>query len=132
MTHVEMTTTFGSITLELDSDKAPKTVENFLSYVNDGFYNGTIFHRVIDNFMIQGGGFDANMQQKPTADPIENEAEQRSYQRSRYDCHGANDGPAFRYSTVFYQRKKQRLSEPQWQEHAGLGLHGFWPGRQRR
>ncbi|MDA0631427.1 MAG: peptidylprolyl isomerase, partial [Proteobacteria bacterium] len=75
MTHVEMTTTFGSITLELDSDKAPKTVENFLSYVNDGFYNGTIFHRVIDNFMIQGGGFDANMQQKPTADPIENEAD---------------------------------------------------------
>ncbi|MBL6696066.1 MAG: peptidyl-prolyl cis-trans isomerase [Luminiphilus sp.] len=70
-----MTTTFGSITLELDSDKAPKTVENFLSYVNDGFYNGTIFHRVIDNFMIQGGGFDANMQQKPTADPIENEAD---------------------------------------------------------
>ncbi len=75
MTHVEMTTTFGSITLELDSEKAPKTVENFLSYVNDGFYNGTIFHRVIDNFMIQGGGFDANMQQKPTAEPIENEAD---------------------------------------------------------
>src|SRR6056300_278482 len=75
MTHVEMTTTFGSITLELDSEKAPKTVENFLSYVNDGFYNGTIFHRVINNFMIQGGGFDANMQQKPTADPIENEAD---------------------------------------------------------
>jgi len=75
MTHVEMTTTFGSITLELESEKAPKTVENFLSYVNDGFYNGTIFHRVIDNFMIQGGGFDANMQQKPTADPIENEAD---------------------------------------------------------
>jgi peptidyl-prolyl cis-trans isomerase B (cyclophilin B) len=75
MTHVEMTTTFGSITLELESEKAPKTVENFLSYVNDGFYNGTIFHRVIDNFMIQGGGFDANMQQKPTAEPIENEAD---------------------------------------------------------
>jgi len=75
MTHVEMTTTFGSITLELDSGKAPKTVENFLSYVNDGFYTGTIFHRVIDNFMIQGGGFDANMQQKPTADPDENEAD---------------------------------------------------------
>jgi len=75
MTHVEMTTTFGSITLELDSEKAPKTVENFLSYVNDGFYNGTIFHRVIDNFMIQGGGFDTNMQQKPTAEPIENEAD---------------------------------------------------------
>lgn len=75
MTHVEMNTTFGSITLELDGEKAPKTVENFLSYVNEGFYDGTIFHRVIDNFMIQGGGFDANMAQKPTADPIENEAD---------------------------------------------------------
>jgi len=75
MTHVEINTTFGSITLELDGEKAPKTVENFLSYVNDGFYNGTIFHRVIDNFMIQGGGFDADMAQKPTAEPIENEAD---------------------------------------------------------
>lgn len=74
---VLMKTTFGDITLELDADKAPKTVENFLSYVNDGFYNGTIFHRVIDNFMIQGGGFDADMQQKPTGAPIENEADNR-------------------------------------------------------
>jgi peptidyl-prolyl cis-trans isomerase B (cyclophilin B) len=71
---VLMTTTVGPITLELDADSAPKTVENFLSYVSSGFYDGTIFHRVIDNFMIQGGGFDADMGQKATEAPIENEA----------------------------------------------------------
>lgn len=72
---VLMKTTFGDITLELDAEKAPKTVANFLEYVKNGFYNGTIFHRVIDNFMIQGGGFDADMRQKPTEAPIENEAD---------------------------------------------------------
>lgn len=68
-------TTFGEIKLELDEEKAPKTVANFLSYARDGFYDGTIFHRVIDNFMIQGGGFDAEMRQKATESPIENEAD---------------------------------------------------------
>ncbi|MAT93278.1 MAG: cyclophilin [Halioglobus sp.] len=68
-------TTFGEITLELDAEKAPATVANFLSYARDGYYDGTIFHRVIDNFMIQGGGFDTDMQQKETAEPIENEAD---------------------------------------------------------
>lgn len=71
---VLMTTTVGPITLELDTEHAPKTVENFLSYVADGFYDGTIFHRVIDNFMVQGGGFTADMEQKETQAPIENEA----------------------------------------------------------
>ncbi len=68
-------TTFGEITLELDAEKAPATVENFLQYARDGHYDGTIFHRVIDNFMIQGGGFDTRMQQKPTREPIDNEAD---------------------------------------------------------
>lgn len=68
-------TTFGEIKLELDAEKAPVTVANFLKYANDGFYDGTIFHRVINNFMIQGGGFDSNMQQKPCGDPIVNEAD---------------------------------------------------------
>ena len=72
--HVLITTTVGPLTLELDADNAPKTVENFLSYVAGGFYDGTIFHRVIDNFMIQGGGFSTDMQQKATQAPIENEA----------------------------------------------------------
>ena len=71
---VLLTTNHGQITLELDADKAPKTVENFLSYVRSGHYDGTIFHRVIDGFMIQGGGFSPDMRQKPTEDPVENEA----------------------------------------------------------
>ncbi len=72
---VIMTTSLGDIKVELYPDKAPITVENFLSYVNDGFYNGTIFHRVIPGFMIQGGGFTPNMEQKPTKSPIKNEAD---------------------------------------------------------
>ena len=64
----------GVITLELDADKAPKTVENFLHYVNKGHYDKTIFHRVINNFMIQGGGFEPGMTQKPCDEPITNEA----------------------------------------------------------
>lgn len=72
--HILMTTTLGPMTLELDADNAPKTVENFLSYVSNGFYDGTIFHRVIDNFMVQGGGFTADMEQKATQAPIDNEA----------------------------------------------------------
>ena len=72
--HILMTTTVGSMTLELDADNAPKTVENFLSYVSNGFYDDTIFHRVINNFMVQGGGFTADMEEQATQAPIENEA----------------------------------------------------------
>ena len=71
---VILTTNHGKITIELDAAKAPKTVENFLAYVNSGHYAGTIFHRVIDGFMIQGGGFESGMKQKPTNDTVENEA----------------------------------------------------------
>ncbi|MDY6919896.1 MAG: peptidylprolyl isomerase [Pseudomonadota bacterium] len=67
-------TSMGDIKLALDQEKAPVTVENFVSYVKDGHYDGTIFHRVIDGFMVQGGGFDQDMQQKPTGEPIRNEA----------------------------------------------------------
>lgn len=72
---VTLKTNFGDITLELFEDKAPKTVANFLSYVEDGFFDNTIFHRVINNFMIQGGGFTPDMDQKDTKAPIENEAD---------------------------------------------------------
>lgn len=72
---IVLKTNYGDITIELDFDKAPKTAENFEQYVKDGFYDGTLFHRVIDNFMIQGGGFEAGMTQKPTRDNIENEAD---------------------------------------------------------
>ncbi|MBP3194616.1 MAG: peptidyl-prolyl cis-trans isomerase [Cardiobacteriaceae bacterium] len=71
---VEIKTTQGDILLELDAQKAPKTVENFLSYVEKEFYDGTIFHRVIKDFMIQGGGFDTKLTKKATEKPIENEA----------------------------------------------------------
>jgi peptidyl-prolyl cis-trans isomerase B (cyclophilin B) len=72
---VKLETSMGNITLELYPDKAPVTVANFLEYVKAGFYNGTIFHRVINGFMIQGGGLDAQMHQKPTRAPIKNEAD---------------------------------------------------------
>jgi cyclophilin family peptidyl-prolyl cis-trans isomerase len=72
---VDMRTSAGTIRLELYPARAPKTVENFLQYVRDGHYNGTVFHRVIDGFMIQGGGMTASMQQKPTRKPIVNEAQ---------------------------------------------------------
>ncbi len=73
-TKVTMETSVGTITLELDGEKAPETVKNFVKYAKDGFYDGTIFHRVIDGFMIQGGGFTRDMNQKATREPIRNEA----------------------------------------------------------
>ena len=74
MTQVVLTTNHGDITIELDAAKAPKTVENFLQYVNDGHYTNTVFHRVIPGFMVQGGGFEPGMKQKPTRAQIDNEA----------------------------------------------------------
>ena len=74
---VKLHTNHGVITLELDADKAPATVENFLNYVKSGHFNNTIFHRVIDGFMIQGGGFEPGMKQKPTGAQIKNEAENK-------------------------------------------------------
>ncbi len=72
---VKLQTNFGDITLELNAEKAPITVANFLKYVDSGFYDNTIFHRVINGFMIQGGGFDTDMNQKPTDAEIKNEAD---------------------------------------------------------
>lgn len=71
---VRLQTNYGVITLELDSENAPETVQNFLNYVTSGFYDNTLFHRVIDDFMIQGGGFEPGMKQKKTQSPIQNEA----------------------------------------------------------
>lgn len=71
---VKLQTSMGDIVIELEADKAPLTVANFLQYVDDGHYSGTIFHRVINSFMIQGGGFTRSMQQKPTREPVRNEA----------------------------------------------------------
>ena len=72
---VQLDTNMGAIVIELNEEKAPKTVENFLNYVKSGHYDGTIFHRIIDGFMIQGGGMDAEMNEKGTNKPVENEAD---------------------------------------------------------
>lgn len=72
---IVLQTNYGDISIELYQDKAPKTAANFEQYVRDGFYDGTLFHRVIPGFMVQGGGFDTDFNQKPTRDPIENEAD---------------------------------------------------------
>lgn len=74
---IHMATSHGTIIVELYRDKAPKSVESFLDYVRESFYDGTLFHRVIDNFVIQGGGFEPGMRQKPTHPPIQNEADNK-------------------------------------------------------
>ena len=74
---VKLHTNYGIISIELDEQRAPATVANFLQYVQDGHYDNTIFHRVIDGFMIQGGGFEPGMQQKPTRAPVKNEADNK-------------------------------------------------------
>ncbi|MFE4479905.1 MULTISPECIES: peptidylprolyl isomerase [Streptomycetaceae] len=75
MSKVKLSTNHGDIVLRLDAEKAPATVENFLRYVTDGFYDGTVFHRVIDNFMVQGGGMEPGLKRKETRAPIQNEAD---------------------------------------------------------
>ena len=74
MSKVKIQTSMGDLVIELDAENAPLTVENFLQYVRDGFYDNTVFHRVIDGFMVQGGGFEPGMKQKPVRAPIKNEA----------------------------------------------------------
>ena len=102
---VEMKTSQGLVVIELYADKAPKTVENFLQYVKDGFYNGTIFHRVIDGFMIQGGGFEPGMKQKPVNAPIQNEAEMSSkagLKNDRYTIAMARTGDPHSATAQFF------------------------------
>ena len=72
---IVLNTNYGPITVELEFEKAPKSAANFIQYAQDGFYDGTIFHRIIDDFMIQGGGFETGMRQKSNGDPVENEAD---------------------------------------------------------
>ena len=91
---VLLETTAGDILVELYPEKAPKTVENFLKYVDEGFYDNTIFHRVIPGFMIQGGGMDMKMNEKSTHEPIENEAG---------NGHGPHHGSAFGFGPVLHQ-----------------------------
>ncbi|MCU6433183.1 peptidyl-prolyl cis-trans isomerase [Undibacterium sp. Jales W-56] len=98
---VILTTNHGNITIELDAEKAPKTVANFIAYVEAGHYNGTIFHRVIDGFMIQGGGFEPGMKQKATNAPIENEAK-NGLKNQRYSIAMARTGDPHSASAQFF------------------------------
>ena len=98
---VKFTTNLGEFVVELDPAKAPKTVENFLQYVNDKHYEGTVFHRVIDGFMIQGGGFTADMQQKPTRAPIPLEAK-NGLKNDRYTIAMARTGNPNSATSQFY------------------------------
>jgi len=99
--HVLLKTSMGDIVLELNPEKAPKSVENFLAYVKSGQYKGTIFHRVIDGFMIQGGGFDKAMKQKPTKAPIKNEAE-NGLKNERYSVAMARTGNPHSATAQFF------------------------------
>ena len=99
--HVALKTSMGEIVLELDQEKAPQSVANFLQYVKSGYYKGTVFHRVIDGFMIQGGGFDKNMKQKATKAPIKNEA-QNGLQNVTYSIAMARTGDPHSATSQFF------------------------------
>ena len=98
---VKLHTNFGTIVLELDAAKAPETVKNFLAYVEGGHYDNTIFHRVIDGFMIQGGGFEPGMNQKPTNAPIQNEAT-NGLKNDRYTIAMARTGDPHSATAQFF------------------------------
>ncbi len=102
---VRMTTSLGVIEIELDAKHAPDTVKNFLGYVNSGFYNGTIFHRVIPGFMIQGGGMTPGMKEKPTGAENPERSRQRTQEPHRYPGHGAHQRPALGLGTVLHQHR---------------------------
>lgn len=98
---VKLHTNFGTIVIELDAAKAPETVKNFLAYVEAGHYDNTIFHRIIDGFMIQGGGFEPGMQQKPTNAPIQNEAA-NGLKNDRYTIAMARTGDPHSATAQFF------------------------------
>ena len=134
---IKLHTKHGVITLELDAAKAPDTVANFLQYVNDGHYNNTIFHRVIDGFMIQGGGFEPGMKQKPTRERrCKNEADNGLKNDSVHDRHGAHLDPHSASAQFFINVGDNDFLEPHRADRAGLGLlrvrqGGRWHGRRR-
>lgn len=103
--YVLLKTSLGDIVVELDREKAPKTVDNFISYVQKGHYDGTIFHRVISGFMIQGGGMDSSMKEKPTAEPIENEAK-NGLKNSKYSIAMARTSDPHSATSQFFINTK--------------------------
>ena len=117
---VQLNTSMGAITLSLNSEKAPLTVENFVKYVNAGHYNGTIFHRVINDFMIHGGGMDAAMGQKPTTAPIKNEAN-NGLVNAKYTIAMARTGDPHSATAQFFINVKDNA----FLNHSGENMHGW-------
>ena len=131
MPMVILHTNHGDITLELDAENAPATVANFLQYVRDGHYDNTIFHRVIDGFMIQGGGMAPGMKQKPTRAAGRQRSRQRAQEQALHGRDGAHLRPAFGDRAILHQRRRQRFPRPQGAEPAGLGLLRLRQGHRR-
>lgn len=117
---IKLETSMGVIVLELDAQKAPKTAANFEKYVEEGFYDGTIFHRVIDGFMIQGGGFDAQMVQKPTHAEIENEAD-NGLQNLKYTVAMARTMDPHSASSQFFIN----VNDNHFLNHSGKNMQGW-------
>lgn len=117
---IRLHTNKGDITLALDFDKAPQTAANFKQYAEDGFYNGTIFHRVIDGFMIQGGGMTEDMQQKPTREPIENEAD-NGLKNDKYTLAMARTGDPHSATAQFFIN----VNDNDFLNHTGKNAQGW-------
>ena len=128
---VEMQTNLGTMKIELYPDKAPKTVDNFLSYVRGGFYDGTIFHRVVPGFVIQGGGFTADMDKKDTEPPIENEADNGLLNARGTICMARTNDPSQRHVAVFHQHQRQPRARLSRSLAPRMGLCGLWQDRRR-
>ena len=109
---VKLHTNHGVISLELDAEARPETVANFLQYVKDGHFDNTVFHRVIDGFMIQGGGFAPGMKQKPTRAAGKERSRQQAREQRLHGRHGAHVRPALGERPVLHQRRRQRVPEP--------------------
>lgn len=121
---VLLKTSMGEMVLELNADKAPKSVDNFLQYVRSGYYNGTIFHRVIDGFMIQGGGFDRNMVQKPANAPIVNEARNGLKNQSYTVAMARTSDPNSASSQFFINVADNKFLDYPGQDGAGYAVFG--------
>ena len=117
---IKLHTNFGTIGIELDHEKAPETAANFEKYVKDGFYDGLIFHRVIKGFMIQGGGMDENMQEKPSRAPIKNEA-QNGLKNNKYTLAMARTQAPHSASSQFFINTKDN----DFLNHTSPSLHGW-------
>ncbi|MDA8697796.1 peptidylprolyl isomerase [Rhodopirellula sp.] len=123
-TKVELDTTAGKIVLELNNEKAPKTVENFVKYVKSGHYAGTVFHRVIKDFMIQGGGMDANLKEKPTMSPVKNEGG-NGLSNKKYTIAMARTPDPDSATSQFFINSKDNLFLDRAQSQDGFGYAVF-------